>query len=222
LLRIHALTVADIPAGMHLKKQAGWNQLEADWQRLLDLQPDGCFLAELDGARAGTVTTCRFGPVAWVAMLLVDPVFRRRGIGRALMCHALDALDTRGVLSVRLDATPMGRPLYESLGFASEHAHGARRRQARRVLDGATGSAGATDRPLSRGGTRGSSAVRGRAAHVCGGRCVHRHSDGSRKASAQAKSWGLTPGRLLTRMGRGTRVEEDLERIWASAGPEKG
>jgi len=114
------MTLADIPLGMRLKNQAGWNQVEADWRRLLDLQPDGCFVAELDCVPAGTVTTCRFGPVAWVAMMLVDQSFRGRGIGRALMSHALHALDSADVQTVRLDATPLGHPLYMSLGFAAE------------------------------------------------------------------------------------------------------
>src|SRR5262245_32370282 len=120
MLSIRALTAADIPTGMRLKEQAGWNQLESDWRRLLELQPDGCFLAEHEGRAVGTVTTCRFGGVAWIAMMLVDAAFRGRGFGRALMLHALNDLDSRGIRSIRLDATPLGRPLYESLGFVAE------------------------------------------------------------------------------------------------------
>src|SRR5271156_4343745 len=119
LLRIRDMTVADIPFGMRLKNQAGWNQVEADWRRLLDLQPDGCFVAELDGAPAGTVTTCRFGPVAWVAMMLVDRSLRSHGIGRALMSRAVGDLDSAGIRTIRLDATPLGQPLYESLDFVA-------------------------------------------------------------------------------------------------------
>jgi GNAT superfamily N-acetyltransferase len=115
------MTRADIPLGMRLKEQAGWNQLEADWQRFLDLEPEGCFVAELDGVEVGTVTTCLFGPVAWIAMVLVDTAHRRRGVGNALMGHALDFLDRRGVNSIRLDATSLGQPLYEKLGFATEY-----------------------------------------------------------------------------------------------------
>ena len=33
------MTKADIPAGMALKARAGWNQSEADWRRLLALEP---------------------------------------------------------------------------------------------------------------------------------------------------------------------------------------
>lgn len=111
------MTALDIPLGMRLKSQSGWNQLEADWFRLIDMQPDGCFVAECDGTPAGTVATCLFGDIAWIAMMLVDESLRGRGIGRALMQHSLDFLDCRLIRSVRLDATPLGRPLYEKLGF---------------------------------------------------------------------------------------------------------
>src|SRR5215470_13964397 len=103
------MTVDDIPLGMRLKEQAGWNQTEADWRRFLDLEPEGCFVAELDSVPAGTTLTCTFGPVAWIAMVLVDAALRGRGIGKALMVHALDFLDRRGVRTVRLDATPLGQ-----------------------------------------------------------------------------------------------------------------
>jgi GNAT superfamily N-acetyltransferase len=119
MIRVRPMTAADLALGMRLKTQAGWNQTEADWRRALDL--GACFVAELDGTPAGTVATCRFGPVAWIALMLVDAALRRRGVGRALMGHALDYLDAAGVTTVRLDATPLGRPLYESLGFAAEY-----------------------------------------------------------------------------------------------------
>lgn len=118
---IRVMSCADINDGMRLKQLAGWNQLEADWERVLALQPEGCFLTECEGEVAGTVTTCLFGEVAWVAMMLVAPTLRGRGIGRALMSHAIEFLDEAGVKSVRLDATPLGQPLYQSMGFEVEH-----------------------------------------------------------------------------------------------------
>jgi GNAT superfamily N-acetyltransferase len=115
------MTAADVPLGMRLKQQAGWNQLAEDWHRALDLGPGGCFVAELDGSPVGTTTTCVFGQVAWIAMVLVDAAVRNRGVGKALLLHALSYLDGRGIPSVRLDATPMGQPLYEKLGFVAEY-----------------------------------------------------------------------------------------------------
>ncbi len=115
------MTVADLPFGMRLKAANGWNQTEADWRRYLDLQPDGCFVAMLDREPVGTLTSCVFGPVAWIAMVLVDSEHRGRGVGTALMRQALEFLEQQGVSSARLDATPLGQPLYEKLGFVAEY-----------------------------------------------------------------------------------------------------
>lgn len=120
MLQIRPLTAADIPYGLQLTSQAGWNQTAADWRRCLDLEPEGCFAAELDGAVVGTTTTCTFGSVAWIALVLVDAAVRRRGIGGALVSHALAWLEARGVRSIWLDATPLGQPVYERLGFEPE------------------------------------------------------------------------------------------------------
>jgi GNAT superfamily N-acetyltransferase len=114
------MTAADLPLGLCLSQEAGWNQIPADWQRFLDLLPGGCFVAQCDGLPVGTTTTCIFGSVAWIAMVLVKTSHRGRGIGTALMEHALEYLDKRGVVTVRLDATPLGQPVYERLGFVEQ------------------------------------------------------------------------------------------------------
>ena len=122
MLSIRPFTADDISVGMRLKAQAGWNQLSADWERMLALQPDGCFVAVEEGMAVGTVMTCVFGGVGWIAMMLVDERLRGRGIGRSLMERALAFLDAQSVRSVRLDATPLGQPLYEKLGFTPQYS----------------------------------------------------------------------------------------------------
>ena len=114
------MEVQDIRAGMCLKTEAGWNQTIVDWERFLRLEPGGCFLAELHGDVVGSVTTCRFGSVAWIGMMLVARKHRGKGIGRALFSKALAWLDARKATSIRLDATPLGKPLYEKFGFRSQ------------------------------------------------------------------------------------------------------
>src|SRR5260370_25898488 len=122
MLHIRTMTPDDLDVAMRLKDQAGWNQTEADWRRFLEMEPTGCFVADWDERLIGTTVTCMFGPVAWIAMVLVDPEFRGRGIGKALMAHALGFLDDFGVSTVRLDATPLGEPLYKKkLGFTMEY-----------------------------------------------------------------------------------------------------
>jgi hypothetical protein len=58
----------------------------------------------------------RFG---WVSMLLVDPALRGCGIGSALLREALRLLEDVG--TVRLDASPAGKALYERHGFQEEY-----------------------------------------------------------------------------------------------------
>jgi GNAT superfamily N-acetyltransferase len=121
VIQIRIMGMDDLPLGLRLKQEAGWNQTEADWRRFLALQPEGCFVAESDGEAVATLTTCVFELVAWIAMVLVDKSTRGRGIGRAMMTHALEYLDGLGVRSVRLDATSLGQSLYERLGFFGEY-----------------------------------------------------------------------------------------------------
>jgi len=120
-VKLEPLRPNDLDAALALSTAEAWNQCAADWRRLLTLEPAGCFAAREGSRLVGTVTTLTYGrALAWIGMMVVDPGFRRRGIGVALMRMALDHLRGVGVTSVKLDATPAGRPLYESLGFAPE------------------------------------------------------------------------------------------------------
>src|SRR5579871_2533909 len=102
----------DLPGAMRLQSAAGWNQTEQDWQRVLDLAPDGCFGIDVDGALAATTTAVCYGEeLAWIGMVLTLPEFRRRGLARQLLEHALAYLQDRRVRCIKLDATDMGRPL---------------------------------------------------------------------------------------------------------------
>ncbi|MFO0871666.1 MAG: GNAT family N-acetyltransferase [Pirellulales bacterium] len=119
-IELRELQPEDIPFGCQLTAEAGWNQTPRDWQRALQLAHGGAWLATLDGRTAGTVTTCCFDRVAWIALLLVAEDARRQGVGRALFHHALTNLEQRGISTVRLDATPLGQPLYEQQRFSVE------------------------------------------------------------------------------------------------------
>ena len=120
--QLRQLVEADLPLAMDLKLLAGWNQTEADWRRFLWLCPEGCFVAAVDGRDCGTAVATIFdGKVGWIAMILVHPDLRRRGLGTALMGACIEFLRGRGISSIKLDATPAGKPVYELLGFVDEY-----------------------------------------------------------------------------------------------------
>ena len=115
---LRSLTLADMPGLMELKRAAGWNQTEKDWARYLRLAPDGCFGIEAEGVLAASATVMCYGAdLAWIGMVLTMPAFRGRGFARALLEACVRHAGDR---AIRLDASDMGLPLYESLGFVGE------------------------------------------------------------------------------------------------------
>lgn len=122
MVRLRIMTKADIPAGMRLKEIAGWNQTAEDWMRFLNASEGGCFVAEADGKVRGTVTTIAYEKrLAWVGMVLVDPEDRGKGVGTKLLEIAIESLINAKIASIKLDATPQGKPIYEKLGFQREY-----------------------------------------------------------------------------------------------------
>jgi GNAT superfamily N-acetyltransferase len=121
-MHIRIMTVEDIPAGLRLNTISGWNQTAADWRCFILQSPGGCFVAEADGKIVGTATTISYeSRFAWIGMLLVDPEFRKMGIGTQLLRKTIEHLDRTGVPTMKLDATPLGKPIYTKLGFVPEY-----------------------------------------------------------------------------------------------------
>ncbi len=111
--------LSDLPAAFHLKNLSGWNQTEADLAFFFKQFPTTYWVAVHNGKVIGTTTAAIYEQkMAWIGMVLVDPEFRRQGVGRLLMTAALEAL--RGVPCIKLDATPDGKKLYTLLDFKDE------------------------------------------------------------------------------------------------------
>jgi len=272
------MTAADLELGLRLSRQAQWNQLEVDWRRFLELGGAGCFVAELNGVAVGTTTTCIFGSVAWIAMVLVDVAARRQGVGSALLKHALAFLDERGGKTVRLDATAAGQQVYEKLGFEPEYPltryEGSAMQAGTRCLTAEATAAllpelieldrrmTGTDRTrlLTRlfeetpdafrvlhaaGKLEGFITTRPGANATQIGPCIASAQAGPillaealNRCAGQAvfvdvpcdhvravttlEAGGLKPQRHFMRMYRGQRILDQVEGLWASAGPETG
>ena len=121
-MQLRTMAKHDVRAGLRLKELAGWNQTADDWNRFLDASPQGCFVAEADGKVCGTAATISFeNKFAWIGMVLVDPEYRSRGIGTKLLERTIEYLDQQKMPTMKLDATPQGKPLYENLGFVTEY-----------------------------------------------------------------------------------------------------
>ncbi|MCC5905966.1 MAG: GNAT family N-acetyltransferase [Balneolaceae bacterium] len=119
LIQFRTLKTEDIPFAMKLKRQAGWNQLEEDWEFLINAGGKANLLATYNDKKAGTATTINYQKrFSWIGMVLVEPDYRGNGIGRALLSRSIEHAATMG--TVRLDATPQGKKLYDTMGFKTE------------------------------------------------------------------------------------------------------
>jgi GNAT superfamily N-acetyltransferase len=112
---VQPLIASDIPGCLALARDRGWPPEERTWRLLFDL---GAVFGVRDrsGDLAGVVALTRYGgELAVIGMLLVCQRYGGRGLGRALVTHALAEA---GDAAVFLYSAPGGRALYERLGFA--------------------------------------------------------------------------------------------------------
>lgn len=271
----------DLALGMRLHEQAGWNQSQDDWQRMLALGGDGCFVAEQAGVGIGTTLALAFGDCAWIAMVLVDEAARGQGVGRALLQHAIAFCEQNGITTLRLDATASGGPLYRELGFEPEYevirfggqatggtqifggkvappkadeldeliafdrdVAGCDRSSFLRALHGKHPSsylryrdddglqaylhqrAGSHARQLGPCLARNAPAalaVLNMSFAFCNGQRIYVDIPAENSAAVEwAADHDLHEQRRFTRMRRGPALEEQVDMLWASSGPEKG
>jgi GNAT superfamily N-acetyltransferase len=121
-IAIRSFTVDEIPTANAILSAAytGPTDRSSRVRRYLGLQPDGWILASVDGRPAGVAGAIVYGPLAYIGLVGVLPEFQRRGVARAMMEHVLGLLRERGCEVVLLDASPVGAPLYEKLGFVDD------------------------------------------------------------------------------------------------------
>jgi len=95
---LRRLCADDLAAADQLRTDLGWNQTILDWQRLMALSEEGCFVAEQTERIVGTCTTVSYGnTLGWIGIMMVHPASRGQGIGYALLQRAVDQLRQRGV-----------------------------------------------------------------------------------------------------------------------------
>jgi DNA-binding MarR family transcriptional regulator/predicted GNAT family acetyltransferase len=93
----------------------------ADFQRGHDLAREGCWIAELDGAPAGSVMVVDGGnDIAKLRLLIVEPHARGRGIGRSLVEHCIKFARDAGYRKIVLWTQSVltgARHIYEGAAF---------------------------------------------------------------------------------------------------------
>ncbi|NHN85477.1 GNAT family N-acetyltransferase [Acetobacter musti] len=104
----------DLDAASGLSKALGWPHRLEDWQFMFALG-DGMVATGPDDALIGTIMWWSYGTTdAAFGMIIVADAWQGHGIGGRLMRSAKNALPGR---VLHLNATAVGLPLYEKMGF---------------------------------------------------------------------------------------------------------
>jgi GNAT superfamily N-acetyltransferase len=121
MIKIAVMKHTDIEFARHLTDIEKWGHLEDDFQRLLYLDPAGCFVAWQDTERVGIVTTVSYKAYAFLGNLIVAKEERAKGVGFMLMKHAVSYLDQKGVRTIELDGVFAAVSIYRRLRFEDKY-----------------------------------------------------------------------------------------------------
>ena len=121
MFEIKRMAKTDIEFAVGLTNIENWANVRTDFDRLVKLNPDGNFVAWMDGVRIGIITSVKFDNMAFVGNLIIVENFRGKGYGRRLMEHALAHLRSSNISTIELDGDFPAVELYRKLGFKDKY-----------------------------------------------------------------------------------------------------
>jgi predicted N-acetyltransferase YhbS len=117
MFSIKTMTRQDSPFAVQITDQMNWGMVKEDFEFMMKLEPEGCFVLLDDRERVGIATTVSFGKKGWFGNLIIAESHRKKGAGSSLVRHSVDYLGGRGVETVGLYAYVNKVNFYRRLGF---------------------------------------------------------------------------------------------------------
>ena len=117
MFRVEKMQVADFPFSVQLANTMNWNMTIEDFEFMMKLEPQGCFVLFHGQERSGIATCTSYGEVGWFGTLIVKESFRREDAGSLLVQHGIDYLKNQDVQTIGLYAYPHLIKFYERFGF---------------------------------------------------------------------------------------------------------
>lgn len=120
-LVIRSLAPGELSFCLELAAAEGWNPGLHDAAPFAAADPDGYFVAEVDGEKIGCISAVRYPPaLGFIGFYILRPAWRGRGYGLALWERALSHLAGR---TIGLDGVPARRADYERSGFVFSYSN---------------------------------------------------------------------------------------------------
>ncbi len=117
MFHVEKMKADDLSFAVQLANTMNWNMTVEDFEFMMKLEPQGCFVLFHGSERSGICMSVSFGRVGWFGNLLVKGDYRREGAGTLLVGHTIDYLKNKGVETIGLYAYPHLIRFYENFDF---------------------------------------------------------------------------------------------------------
>jgi len=107
----------DLQTVLDLINKEGWDYHISEMHRILAVDPDNSIVVSVDGTIVGAITVSVFGKRGILGHVIVREGWRSKGIGRMMMDHLQDRLDSMGVLTMEASALKAALPFYRRHGY---------------------------------------------------------------------------------------------------------
>jgi ribosomal protein S18 acetylase RimI-like enzyme len=120
MFHVEKMEVDDFPFAVQLANKMNWNMTVEDFEFMVKLEPQGCFVQFHGNERVGIATSVSFGKVGWFGTFVVKEDCRGEGAGSILIKYAIDYLKNKDAETIGLYAYPHLVKFYESFGFETD------------------------------------------------------------------------------------------------------
>lgn len=117
MFEIRPMAAADVDAAVALAHTEGWRDRTPLYNFVLRTPTCQPLVGTINGRLVATGLATANGPVGWLGAIVVAAECRRRGFGRAMTDELCLRLRAAGCVTLSLEATDAGRPMYERMGF---------------------------------------------------------------------------------------------------------
>ncbi len=117
MFHVEKMKKSDFPFAVQLANTMDWSMTVEDFEFMLKLEPQGCFVQFQRNERVGIATTISFGKVGWLGNFIVKETIRGVGAGSLLIDKAIAYLQNKDVKTIGLYAYPHLVKFYEHFDF---------------------------------------------------------------------------------------------------------
>jgi GNAT superfamily N-acetyltransferase len=99
---------------------SGWDDITSDYARFIKDPNCQALKINIDDKIVAIGATIAHADTVWLAKIVTHPHYRHRGLGAKITQALLDTIDREHYQTVYLEATDLGYPVYQKLGFEVE------------------------------------------------------------------------------------------------------